>query len=617
MQTSQHSSIFSRYSLNLKEGINHHPLKDFSQIPFIIDILSRKEHHHLWVQGTTSEKMNLALLESIALHVNSFAPKKIRDAEFIYFDVKLFSYSTESLEQIEKDFIALYEEITHSENYIVFAIDDTAPLQNIEIKTPLFLLGKFIKSVLTHEHWRLIVLATKEQDTPQGLKKYFSKVNLHKYSEEEAIAILRKHQNEIENYHNIIIPDEIFSYAYSLSKHYLGGGSHLDNAFKLIDSSAARASSLEHGDHTNHRPILTTNMLTNVVSSWTHIPASHLHHNKFKTGKFIQALQQKIHGQDYALQAIGSFFQSTCIKQNEKDVSIANLLLVGDKGTGKNTCVRMISEYLFGHTDALLQIDFKKNHPPSSLSDVFVIKHTKKKRITLFEAIQEKPYAIIYLQDLNMDSLSLLELFKEVLHHGYAFDNAGNQYDFRHAIFVVTTDLAADQIKAITQKQSSQQANQMMDLMQLVLNENPNPASRHSLSEKDIKENIIPILKTSIPLDLLQNFLIVPFIPLEQPALEKIIKSRLNSLASALSTNFGIELNNAPEVINFLGYELSKQNENANLVEKILEQHVYTCIAHEVLTHIDLKNRPKRLYLLLNDTGNILRCEFVSANVMS
>jgi len=616
----QPNDIFNQYAINLtvlNEKALSTPLKDHAQIPCIIDTLGRKDNHHILLKGSPSEKIYQAILESIALHLSTgHVPRKLRTADVIYFNVKRLQLTPIKPDAIKTAFETFCAEAKAADKCLIFAVNDLELFNVNNDSTATGMLNALLQSKISDDQWRLIVFSDQQQ-TPH-LESFFSTIVLNELTENERLAVLKAFQSEIENYHHILIPDEVFHYALSLTTHYLGGKSSLDKTLELLDSSAARASILERTEQNaqSFRPILTTMIVAHVVSSWTQISLMHLNHNKFKSSKFLQHLQQRIFGQDTAVNSIGSVLQSNCIKLRERISPTFNLILTGPQGVGKKEFAFSLSEYLFGHRNALLQVDLDKAQSATSLSDVFVMTQSDQKQcIPLLSAIQSKPYAVLLFENINAIPNPILDLFKDIFIHGCAYDKQGNAYDFRHATIIITTTLGAEQITALAQRQPENNAGEIMDLMQLVLNENANQISAQPhLSQHELREHILPALQLYFASDILRHSHIIPFMPLEQTSLEKIIKLKIHALAKSLEENFEVELSYAPEVIKFLAHEAVKQNENAHALVKLFEQHVYTSIASEILLRIDDKNKSKRLALLLNESGQILRCEFMTTN---
>lgn len=598
--TEERLSIFKSIARDLFASENSaQALKEHRQIPVIIDILSRKDNYHVALTGTNSEKIQCAFLTSLAMHlVEGHAPKTLRDIDCLYLDANQLIIHKISAEDIQRDFVEYSEELRATNKRVVIAVNQYDPSSA---------LGKLLQSAFIDEHWRVIILS--DQDHGHG----FTQIKLADPSAMQLIELLKTYKHGLEQFHHVLIPEETFTSALSMAMHYLPSQSSFDKALELLDSACARASTAEHNDHSGQKPIVTSMTLAYIISSWTQIPLTHLHNNTFQATKFVEALQRRIYGQEAAIAMMGSILQHACLKLQDKPGPLCSFLLVGPAEAGKNTTAYTMAEHLFGHKNALLQVNLSE--PWHSISDIKIMSE-ENHSTTLLSAIQQTPYAVILLENIHQAPASTLNLFRNIFTLGFTFDDFGNKYDFSHAIIVLTTTLGSDRIAALTQAPSAQEANKTLDLMQLVLNEHPhdNDSQGHSnLSTQELCEELIPTLEGYFSSTLLQHINIVPFLPLCYSALEKTVRLKVKILAKRLETNFGIELNYAPEIVKFLAHEALWRKPQSKTLEKLLEQHLYSAVANEILAHAEDKNRPKRLALQLNDEGQLLRCEFVSA----
>jgi ATP-dependent Clp protease ATP-binding subunit ClpA len=598
------------------------PLKETPQIPFILDTLGRKEHHHILLFGTPSEKYNMSFLESIAFHLaDENVPKTLRESHFWQWDIAALLTSGSDAAAVEQSFKAFTSSICASNKRILLAINHIGPLLNAPTTPLAEAVGELLKTLVADPQFRILVVSnTVNQRTLQqhpDIAQSFSGIKLNEPSHNDALAILKTSRDELENFHHVIIPDETFAYALSMANHYLSGQQlSLDKALQLLDSGAARASALERNEQTGHKPVLTNSLLANIVSSWTKIPLSHLQHNKFKANDFIQAVQKNIFGQDPAINVIGLALQYARLKLQTKVGPLCSFLFAGPPNVGKTETAFAIAEQLFGFKGALLRVSLDKSYRPASLSEIKVMTHADENYcLSLFEAIQQSPYAVVLLENVNQAPPGTMDLFHDILMQGQASDDLGNKYDFRHAIVIITTTLGADRIITLTQPQPSNDAAQTLDLMQLVLNEpttDTPPPQQTNLSPQELCEEMMPALETYFSSKLLRQLNIVPFSLLDYTPIEKIIRLKLKALAKQLDGSYGIELAYSPEVVRFLVQETLWRGETTRPIDKTLEQHLYSCVAHELLSHSEDKTKPKRLQLQLNDAGQLLRCEFVA-----
>ena len=78
-----------RFSIQRIEGNTAIPFKDHPQFPMIIDILSRKEKHHLFLCSDFSSIMHSYFLEALLFFIsNEQSPAPLRLTELIYLNVE-------------------------------------------------------------------------------------------------------------------------------------------------------------------------------------------------------------------------------------------------------------------------------------------------------------------------------------------------------------------------------------------------------------------------------------------------------------------------------------------------------------------------------------------------
>ena len=588
-------------------AFHHHP-----EIPLIIDTLSRYQRHHLLLIGTPSNKINQAIIESTMAHLTSpNHAKSLQDAHFFYCDVNQLFLEEKSPEAIEKELAAFKEEARNTQKTIILIMDQIEPLIDATEHT-----HQFLKSLLFDNQWRLMIFADPikfKRNLAQltQFETYFSTIQLSEPSEPELLSLLKFHRAELENFHQVTLPDDVLSSALTITYHYLYSASHFDKALELLDSSSSRTSKLEKADNTGQfKPIVTNTILAEVVSSLTHIPSSHIQNNKFQANLFQSSIEQHIFGQEKALASISSTLQQSYIKLHEKKGPLCSFLFVGPTDVGKTELTQTMAKYLFGHENAFIPITLDKSF--SSLTDIKISTHANQYSLNLLEAIRQTPYAIILIDDIQPDQMATLELFNDIFTQGFVIDQ-NEKYDFSHAIVIAATRIGSQAINLMHPQQQPQ--NTTPDLLQLVLNENildiPSSDAYHSHSMQEIYDQVLPELNKHFSTMLLQKTHVIPFSPLDFSALEKIIRLKIKSLIKTLASRFEIELNYAPEVLKFLAHEAYWQKSKKSL-EKILDQLLYSCVAHTLLAHNQDKNRFNRLLLQLNEQGQLLKCEFMT-----
>lgn len=611
-------SIFEKYAPPSSESVTpfHMSLQEHAQLHLFIDTLCKQKRHHLLLIKSSAEKFNDAIIETISQHLSSpAAPKILRGAHCLYFNVTAFLLNIKSVDDIENDFRILSENIRINNKRLVLIMTDPAPLLCTDMQTPLGTLGKFLRSILNNEQWRLILIASHDNQKNtyrhnSFINEYFTSIAIHPPTENETLAILKNHRIVLENFHQVTISDETLMTAIALASAYLSGISPLDNAIELLDNAAARANALSLQNSNEQKPIVTSTHLALVVSNMTQIPLSHLQNNKFQMNALMEALRTNIYGQDSAIQTIAATLQNACLRLHKKPGPLCSFLIAGSANTGKATFALELAQHLFGKQDALLRVNTSKF--VHGLSHLMITTGLQSEYcMPLLTAIQQTPYAIVLFENIDKFSEEMHLIVKSILTQGYLIDEHNHIVDFHHAIIIITSTVGTEKI--IRLLQSIPEKHKQIDLMQIILNEHINDPSHHLAPHQlkhEIMEQILPEVMAHFSAEIVQHVTVVPFLPLDYNSYEKIIRNQLKSFAKLLNSRFGIDLNCAPEIIKFLAHEAQWQPTPTKSLDKLLEQHLYSCVSHEILTRATDKNPLKKLLLQLNDNGQLLRCEF-------
>lgn len=558
-------SIFSQYAEILSANNDVDVFKHHPQLALMKDVLKRQSNHSLALKSTYPEPLKRALMQSLSVH--------FPEHQVIYFDMVQFSFCPDELIQLKNDCQQFLEDILSQKKKIIFVINQW---DTIDKHNPLMLyFTQWLVSLSFQTSCRLIVWTSRK--LTKTFQDIFYLLPLERLQEDEVIELLKIFKKEIEVAYDVIISDHLITHAFSIAQFYLPQTESFTKTLSLLESSAARTEAKE--------PV-TENTLSQVVSDWTGVPSVHLFNNKFKSNKFLSALQKTVHGQEAACLSIVSLLQRACFKLGDQRQPLASFLWAGPHRSGKAAAAISIAEYLYGSRHACIRIQIKNQW-------------TALDEKNLLEQVYQTPYAIVLLENIDRASPELLVFFQHILTHGFATDAKENRYDFRHTIFIMTTTVSADHIVNVMQKHAARQASSL-DLIQLVLNQ-PNLST---IAHPDLFEEIVPVLEKHFPADFLQQCHIIPFLPLDEPAFKKLLDIKLLALKKKLLAHFEIALSYSDEVSAFLLRLIL----NTATVDKILEQHVYNRIAQEIMIHIDENNWPKKLCLQLNDSGQVLRC---------
>lgn len=599
------------------------PFKENPQFPVLVDILSRKDSHHARLILDLMPKFHSHFLEAFLQHLShDQTPHSLKEAELIYLDINYFGWAKSKLKTIEKDFEAMRDVIDNSEKNLLFAFSEKLLAVTADYDSEASFVRNQLESLITHPNCRILLLSDGKTSLSAELIEQFIPVTIHGMNETEIMAILKQQRNELEHYHHVIIPEELLTHAYTLAERYLSASHTLEKALLLLDSSAARAHAVEQIQHNSQfKPVLTYAVLTNVLANWTQIPASNIQAYKFKIHDFTQSMQQKIYGQDAAIFILGKELQHLQAQLEKFNKPLASFIFAGPKHTGKHAMAVALAEQLYKQPNVL----FYSQPGAQTLTSIVNLKlkrATDKHYSTLKNIIQNTPHAIIVLDYFDTFTPAVLDELIEILSTGYLYDDQGNELNFRHAILLMYTTYGTNRLLELTNQldqEDEEEQTRGADLLQLVMNEQKRGAAVvHDYSPEEFVEAILPELSTLLPPALMQYAQIVPFVPLNKPAIEKIIGLKLKQLTKALESRYSIEFGYAAEVVRYLVDEIMRNQEVDKHhfdIDKAFKP-LYQLLEQTILSQADNKNRPNQLFLQLNETGQALRCDWIAMAAM-
>lgn len=602
--------------ITLKKNTNL-AFKNHPQFPLLIDILSRKYNHNALLYAEFSARMYQSLFEALYQYLSTeTVSAHLRDAEFIQIHTENFDFSTTEQSMLENDFQYLRDKFAAADRYLIFIFTDSKFLTRGDKEMYADFFVKQIESLLHHPKSRFLVLTNNKDDLlAPRLQSSFSFLPLTGPTEVDTFTLLKQQRIDLENFHHVIIPDDLLTQAYGLAERYLSTKDTLEKTLLLLDSSAARASTHSELEQSQtSKPILTIHLLTFVLSNWTQIPATHLQLAKFKLPDFMQDMQKRIFGQEAALSIIGKELQSAQAHLEPKTGPFCSFLFAGADHVGKRTTALVLAEQLFKQ---LTPFYFAQIGAPvfRSFAEINLQRCTDNHYFSLKQVINETPYAIIMFENIDEATPAILDGLQEILTTGYLHDQEGNQYSFRQAIIILSTTLGAKRLSAIAQSLSRDEQLQSADLMHLVMREkNSNVFSSYKqFSPLELAAEIAPEITSYLPTSLCNQLQIVPFLPLSASSIEQIIHLKLKILVKQLDMRYGVELGYAPEIIHFLANDvITKQEREKHSIDidKALHQ-LYFCIEQAIVGQHSDNQKSKQLFLQLNETGQLLKCEWI------
>ncbi|HLY72644.1 MAG TPA: type VI secretion system ATPase TssH [Planctomycetota bacterium] len=328
---------------------------------------------------------------------------------------------------------------------------------------------------------------------------------------------------------------------------------------------------------------VTPEVVARVVADWTGIPIGKMVQDQAAALlSFEDSLHKRIKGQDHVSAIVGKGIRAAKAGLKNPRTPMGVFLFVGPSGVGKTETALGVADLLFGGERFLTVInmsEFQEKHTVSRLigSPPGYVGYGEGGVLT--EAVRQKPYSVVLLDECEKADPEVLNLFYQVFDKGMLSDGEGREVDFKDTVLFLTSNLATDLI------------------MQSVADGSKPPID-------DLVALIRPALSKHFKPALLARMTIVPFYPIGQDALKEITRLKLGQLEKRLRENHRMSMDIDPKVIDAIAERCTEVETGARNVDHIISGTLLPKISSEILQQMSTGSMPDRIAVKLNDQGD-------------
>ncbi|MGA2328678.1 MAG: type VI secretion system ATPase TssH [Bryobacteraceae bacterium] len=305
------------------------------------------------------------------------------------------------------------------------------------------------------------------------------------------------------------------------------------------------------------------NVVGEVISGWTGIPVGKMVKDEIQSVlELNNILNKRVIGQDHALDLISQRIQTSRATLDDPNKPVGVFLLVGPSGVGKTETALALSDQLYGGERNMISInmsEFQEAHTVSTLkgSPPGYVGYGEGGVLT--EAVRRRPYSVVLLDEVEKAHPDVLELFYQVFDKGNMEDGEGREIDFKNNIIILTTNAATD------------------TFMKLCADPDTMPSSDALV--KALKPELNKIFKPAF----LGRMVIIPYYPIRDENLKKIVVLKLNKIRKRLMENHKIELVYGDDMINEVASRCTEVESGARNVDNILTNTLLPEISRQLL----------------------------------
>jgi len=297
-------------------------------------------------------------------------------------------------------------------------------------------------------------------------------------------------------------------------------------------------------------PTVDYQAVASVVADWTGIPVGRMAANEIETILHIaQRMGERVIGQDHAMEMIAKRIQTSRAGLDNPGKPIGVFMLTGTSGVGKTETALALAEALYGGEHNLITInmsEFQEAHTVSTLKGAPPGYVGYGEGGVLTEAVRRKPYSVVLLDEIEKAHPDVHEIFFQVFDKGFMEDGEGRFIDFKNTLIILTTNVGSELVARLCKDP---------ELM-------PDPEGM----AKALRE---PLLKV-FPPALLGRLVTIPFYPLSDEMLARIVKLQLSRIRKRVEARYKVPFEVGDDVVALVVSRCTESESGGRMIDAIL-----------------------------------------------
>jgi len=191
-------------------------------------------------------------------------------------------------------------------------------------------------------------------------------------------------------------------------------------------------------------------LIAEVLSTATGIPVFKL--TEAETARLLKMedeLHRRVIGQDQAIKALSQAIRRTRAGLKDPKRPGGSFIFAGPSGVGKTELSRTLAQFLFGDSDALIQLDMSEYSEKHTASRLFgappgYVGYDEGGQLT--EKVRRRPFSVVLFDEIEKAHPDVFNSLLQVLEDGRLTDAQGRVVDFKNTIIIMTTNLGTRDI---------------------------------------------------------------------------------------------------------------------------------------------------------------------------
>jgi type VI secretion system protein VasG len=197
----------------------------------------------------------------------------------------------------------------------------------------------------------------------------------------------------------------------------------------------------------------------------------------------------------------------------------------------------------------------------------------------LTEAVRRKPYSVVLLDEMEKAHSDVMELFYQVFDKGIMEDGEGREIDFKNTVILMTSNAASD------------------TMMKMCADPETCPAP------DALAQAIAPELRKIFKPALLGRLIVVPYYPIGDSSLRRIIELKLGKIRDRLAESHHVPFTYSPELVAEVAKRCTEVESGARNVDHILTGTLLPEISRELLARMAEGQKLTKVHVDVDSKG--------------
>lgn len=304
-------------------------------------------------------------------------------------------------------------------------------------------------------------------------------------------------------------------------------------------------------------------LIAQIVSKWTGIPVHKMLEGEAERLLHLEKeIEKRVVGQDLAVKAVCEAIRRSRSGLSDPNRPLGVFLFLGPTGVGKTELAKALAFQLFNQEEALIRLDMSE----------YMEKHTVSKLIgsppgyvgydeggQLTEALRRRPYSVVLFDEIEKANPDVFNILLQVFDDGRLTDSKGRVVNCKNALFIMTSNLGSDRLLEKIER---------------------NPKN---LAKEELMMVLDPVIKSHFRPEFINRLDdMLPFLPLQESDMEKIVVIQLDLLAKRLQGR-DVELSWTPQVLAHLAKEGYEPAFGARPLKRYIQQEVINKLSTAIL----------------------------------